>query len=91
MVNFKKLADRAKGAVEKRGGTDALKQDAGEVREIFKGEGSLKDKAKQAAAAVKDPGKPGEVAAADEPQAAADAGEETVAMDAPSDVIDPKP
>ena len=28
MVNFKKLADRAKDVVEKQGGTDALKEKA---------------------------------------------------------------
>ena len=59
MVNFKKLTDRAKDAVEKRGGTDSLKQDFGELRNIAKGEGTLKEKAKKAADAVKDPGREG--------------------------------
>ena len=59
MVNFKRLADKAKDAVEKRGGTDALKADAQELRDIAKGKGSLKDKAKAAAEAVKDPGREG--------------------------------
>jgi hypothetical protein len=59
MVNFKRLTDRAKDLVEKRGGSDALKADAQELREIAKGKGSLKDKAKAAAAAVKDPGEKG--------------------------------
>jgi hypothetical protein len=59
MVNFrnlKRVADRAKDQVEKRGGTDALKGDAGELKSIAKGKGSIKDKAKAAAKAVKDPG-----------------------------------
>ena len=30
MVDFKKLGDRAKDLIEKRGGTDALKEDAAE-------------------------------------------------------------
>ena len=60
MVNFKRLADKAKDVVDKRGGTDALKQDAQELRDIAKGKGSLKDKAKAAAEAVKDPGREGE-------------------------------
>jgi hypothetical protein len=60
MVNFRRLADQAKKIVDKRGGTDALKEDAEELKDIAKGKGSLKDKAKAAGEAVKDPGKPGE-------------------------------
>lgn len=56
MVNFRKLTDRAKDAVEKRGGTDALKADAEELRNIAKGKGSLKEKARAATNAIKDPG-----------------------------------
>jgi hypothetical protein len=56
-MNFKRLADQAKKIVDKRGGTDALKGDAAELRDIAKGKGSLSDKAKAAAAALKDPGK----------------------------------
>jgi hypothetical protein len=60
MVNLRRLTDRAKKLVEKRGGTDALKEDAEELKDIAKGEGSLKDKAKAAADAVKEPGAPGQ-------------------------------
>jgi hypothetical protein len=59
MVNFrnvKRIADKAKDQVEKRGGSDALKQDANELKGIAKGKGSLKDKAKAAGKAIKDPG-----------------------------------
>ncbi len=62
MVNFKKLADKAKDAVDKRGGTDALKGDANQLEDIAKGKGSLKDKAMAAKDALKEPGsgkKPG--------------------------------
>jgi len=59
-VNLKRLTDRAKNLVNKRGGTDALKEDAEELKDIAKGEGDLKDKAKAAGKAVKDPGAPGE-------------------------------
>jgi hypothetical protein len=59
MVNFKRLADRAKDVVDKRGGTESVKEDAQELRDIAKGEGSFKDKAKQAKDAVKEPGAPG--------------------------------
>jgi hypothetical protein len=60
MVNLKRLADQAKRIVDKRGGTDALKEDAEELKDIARGEGSLKDKAKAATDAVKEPGAPGE-------------------------------
>ena len=63
MVDFKKLGDRAKDLVDKRGGTDSLKEDAAELKGIANGKGSLADKAKAAAAALKDPGSKG----ADEP------------------------
>jgi len=59
MVNFKRLTERAKDVVEKRGGSDSLKQDADELRGIAKGPGSLKDKAKAAGKAIKDPGERG--------------------------------
>ena len=58
-MNFKKLADVAKTQIDKRGGTDAAKADAKEVGDIFKGEGSLKEKAKRAAEALKEPGAKG--------------------------------
>jgi len=54
MVNFKKLADRAKDVVDKQGGTDALKEKADRMKEAASGKGSISDKAKAAAAAAKD-------------------------------------
>ena len=41
-MNLKRLTDRAKDLVNKRGGTGALKEDAEEVKDIATGEGSLK-------------------------------------------------
>ena len=72
MVDFKKLGDRARDLVEKRGGTEALKQDAAELKDIAKGKGSLADKARAAATAIKDEGAPGEekTKAADKPKPA---------------------
>jgi hypothetical protein len=64
MVNFKRITDQAKKLVEKRGGTDAVKEDAEELKDIAKGKGSLKDKANAAGKALKDPGAKGE----EEPQ-----------------------
>ena len=55
-MNLKRITDRAKELVEKRGGTESLKQDAAELKNIATGKGSLKDKAKAAAEAVKKPG-----------------------------------
>ena len=65
------LANKAKQAVDKRGGMDALKGDAAELKEIAKGKGTLKDKARAAGEAVKTPGK------TEEPPAQSPAGEPT--------------
>ncbi len=59
MVNLRRLADQAKKVIDKRGGTDALKEDAEELADIAKGRGSVKDKAKAAGKAIKDPGAEG--------------------------------
>jgi hypothetical protein len=57
-MDFGNLTKKAKQMVDKRGGTDALKGDAEEVRDIVGGKGSAMDKAKAAGKALKDPGKP---------------------------------
>jgi hypothetical protein len=59
MINFKRLGDQAKKVIDKRGGMDSLKEDAQELGDIAKGKGRLKDKAKEAAGAIKDPGAKG--------------------------------
>lgn len=59
-MDLSKLTDEAKKLIDERGGMDALKEDAMELKDIATGEGSLTDKAKAAVEAVKDPGKPGE-------------------------------
>jgi hypothetical protein len=56
MVDWKKLADGASNLVKKRGGTKSVMEDAGELAEIAKREGSLTDKAKAAGEALKEPG-----------------------------------
>ncbi len=56
-MKFNKLADKAKQAIERRGGMDALKEDLQEVKEAATGRGSLKDKARAAADALKTPGR----------------------------------
>lgn len=63
-MDLSKLTDQAKKLIDDRGGMDALKEDAMELKDIATGEGSLTDKAKEALEAVKDPGAAGEDAAA---------------------------
>jgi hypothetical protein len=55
-MDLKGLFNKGKKIVDERGGVESLKEDAQEVAEIAKGKGSLSDKAKEAAAAIKDPG-----------------------------------
>ena len=57
MVNLRRLADQAKKIVDKRGGTGALKENAEELKDIAASQGSLKDKAKAAGEAMKEPGR----------------------------------
>ncbi len=52
-MNFKKLTDQAKAAIDKRGGPEALK---GDLKEVARGKGSFKDKARAAADKLKEPG-----------------------------------
>lgn len=55
-MDFKKLANKAKETIDERGGMESLKADAEELKKVAKGKGSLSDKAKAAAQALKDPG-----------------------------------
>lgn len=55
-MDLKGLFNKGKKMVDDRGGVDSLKEDAQELADIAKGKGSLTDKAKEAAAAVKEPG-----------------------------------
>ncbi|MGK2936354.1 MAG: hypothetical protein ACSLFR_00905 [Solirubrobacteraceae bacterium] len=59
-MNFKKLTQQAKKIVDQRGGTESLKQDARELQTIAKSKGSVSDKAKKAADALKEPGARGQ-------------------------------
>jgi hypothetical protein len=71
-MDFKKLADQAKAAIDKRGGTDSVKEDLGELKDIASGGGSFADKAKEAADALKDPGDSGADVATSTPPPAED-------------------
>lgn len=58
-MDFKKLIGKAKKTVDDRGGVDSLKGDAEELKGIVSRKGSVTDKAKDAAKALKEPGAPG--------------------------------
>ena len=70
-MDFKSLQRRAQQLIDKRGGTDSLKADAEELKNIAKGPGSVSDKAKRAGEALKDPGARGPDAPARDPDAPA--------------------
>jgi len=55
-MDFKKLAAKANDTIDERGGIDSLKADAEELKKVAQGKGSLSDKAKGAANAIKEPG-----------------------------------
>lgn len=59
-MNLNSLTNKAKDLFNKRGGTEALKGDAQELKDIAGSKGSASDKAKAAFEAIKDPGAPGE-------------------------------
>ncbi len=55
-MDLDKLARKAQELYAQRGGAPAARQDATEVEQIIEGEGTLMDKAKRAAKALKEPG-----------------------------------
>jgi hypothetical protein len=59
-MNLGSLTDKAKDLFKQRGGKEAAKQDAEELKDIMRSEESASEKAKDAFEAIKDPGKPGE-------------------------------
>ena len=58
-MGIEEFENKAKQEIEDRGGTDALKEDATEVKDDVNEQGSMGDKAKDIAEDVKDPGAPG--------------------------------
>jgi hypothetical protein len=55
-MGYLRMARLAKQAIDQRGGVQALKQDLQQVTDAAKGKGTLKEKAKAAAEALKQPG-----------------------------------
>src|SRR3954463_10875033 len=58
-MDLKGLQRKAKQLIDRRGGTDSLKADAEELKDIAKGPGGVADKAKRAGEALQDPGAKG--------------------------------
>jgi hypothetical protein len=59
-MDLKSLFKRGKKTVDERGGTESLKADAGELKDVATRDEGMVDKAKDAGEAIKDPGAPGE-------------------------------
>jgi hypothetical protein len=59
MAGLSDLTEKARAMFNKRGGTNAAKADAQELKDVAQGEGSTSDKVKAAAEALKDPGEKG--------------------------------
>ena len=58
-MDLRGMADKAKQVFQQRGGAKAAKEDAQELRDISHEQGSIADKLKDAAGAIKEPGAPG--------------------------------
>jgi hypothetical protein len=55
-MDWKGMAEKAKQVYQRRGGSKAAKEDAEELRNIAQRQGSITDKTKNAAAAIREPG-----------------------------------
>ena len=58
-MDLSRLTSRAKDIFAKRGGTEAAKKDAQELKDIARSDASVGDKAKAGVEALKEPGAPG--------------------------------
>ena len=58
-MDLSRLTSRAKDIFAKRGGSEAAKKDAQELKDIARSDASLSDKAKAGVEALKEPGAPG--------------------------------
>jgi hypothetical protein len=55
-MDWKQLTDRAKVMIDQRGGPQSVIEDAGELKYIVGGPGTIGDKAKRALDALREPG-----------------------------------
>lgn len=58
-MDLNRLTSKAKDMFAKRGGSEAAKKDAQELKDIARSDASMGDKAKAGFEALKDPGAPG--------------------------------
>ena len=58
-MDLNRLTSKAKDIFARRGGADAAKKDAQELKDIARSDASLGDKAKAGVEALKEPGAPG--------------------------------
>lgn len=55
-MDWNKVVDKVKRTVDERGGPESVKEDAEELRQIAESDGTVREKLRRAAAAVKEPG-----------------------------------
>jgi hypothetical protein len=55
-MDLERMAQKARRIIDQRGGSESVKEDAEELEQIATGEGSIVDRAKRAAAAIREPG-----------------------------------
>jgi hypothetical protein len=58
-MGLSNLLNRAKGIVQKRGGTESLKEDAQELKDVAQSEATMTEKMKKGVEAIKEPGAKG--------------------------------
>jgi hypothetical protein len=59
-MDLSRLTSKAKDLFTRRGGSEAAKEDAQELKDIARSDASMGDKAKEGFEALKEPGAPGE-------------------------------
>jgi hypothetical protein len=59
-MDLSRLTAKAKDMFARRGGSDAAKEDAQELKDIARSDASMGDKAKEGFEALKEPGAPGQ-------------------------------
>jgi hypothetical protein len=57
-MDWQAMVDKVKQVFQQRGGTQAAKEDAQELRDVSQEQGSTTDKARDAAQAIREPGAP---------------------------------
>jgi hypothetical protein len=61
-MDFNKMKAKAKSMIDKRGGMERVKEDAGELKDIAASDERVPEMGKDSVDAIKDPGAPGDCA-----------------------------